>query len=89
MCFSTMYASPGFVEMPLRIRSVLRRPSSTMASLVRQAGRRTFGTWQLLAVVEAQGVEECGQEEYWPAGKASVGAERICGVRARINMLSM
>jgi hypothetical protein len=65
MWFSMMYANPKLVELPLR------GPSSMMASLVRQAGRRTFGdgrelqafrTSQVLAVFKAQGVEECGQE---------------------------
>lgn len=86
MWFSTMYTNPEFVEAPLR------RPLSTMASLVWQAGRRTFGvgreqeafrTAQLLAALQAQGVEECGQEEYWVAGKASVGLKGFVGLWER------
>ncbi|KFZ11705.1 hypothetical protein V502_07447 [Pseudogymnoascus sp. VKM F-4520 (FW-2644)] len=86
MWFSTMYANPEIVEV------LLRGLLSTMASLVWQAGRRTFGegkeheafrTLQLLAAFKAQGVEECGQEEYWVAGKASVGLKGFVGLWER------
>ncbi|OBU00709.1 hypothetical protein VE01_01056 [Pseudogymnoascus verrucosus] len=80
-----MYANPNFVV-------PLRRPSSTMAGLVWQVGRRTLGdgrerqafrTSQLLAAFKALGVEGYGQEEYWLAGKASVGLKGFVGLWER------
>jgi hypothetical protein len=86
MWFSMVYANPEIKEVPLH------GPSSMMASLVWQAGQQTFGegreheafkTSQLLAAFKAQGVMECGQEEYWVAGKMSIGLKGFVGLWER------
>jgi hypothetical protein len=76
MWFSVVYADPAFVELPLD------RSPSTLSTIIWRARRQTFGesnepqlwgTGQLLTGVEAQGVQTSGHEQFWVAGKKSIG----------------
>lgn len=76
MWFSVVYADPGLTELPFE------KAPSTLGGILWHARRQRFGdgqdqrawkTSQLIAGFSRQGVEACGKEEYWVAGKKSIG----------------
>ena len=95
MWFSMVYADPAHAEVPFK------HPPSTLYSLLSRARAQTFGRsqeeprWgraQLLAAFKVEGVLASGQEDFWVAGKMSIGYGGLeplweRGNRPRLKML--